>query len=158
MPKIILKGCILMLNKKSYVYRFIDKDKKIIYVGKSNNLDRRYGQHFKKGGHLPKECYNSVWKMEYIKVDSELNALLLETYYINKYRPKYNKLNKTYRATSTKNVNLKEIKSDWKTYRVVHPSLSPKDTEPKKLTLKQNIIFYSIAVVSIAIVAVIYFK
>lgn len=147
-----------MLSQKSYVYRFIDKNKKIIYVGKTNNLDRRFGQHFNKGGHLPKECYNSVWKMEYIKVDSELNALLLETYYINKYRPKYNKLNKTYKATSTKNVNLKEISTNWKTFRIVHPSLSPKDHVHKKLTLKQNIIFYSIAVVSIAIVIVIYFR
>lgn len=143
---------------KSYVYRFIDGNNKVIYVGKTNNLDRRFGQHFNKSGHLPKECYNSVWKMEYIKVDSELNALLLETYYINKYRPKFNRLNKTYRATSTENVNLKDIKDNWKIFRIVHPSLAPKQPKSKKLTLKQNIIFYSIAFISIVIVTVIYFR
>lgn len=147
-----------MLNQKSYVYRFIDGNNKVIYVGKTNNLDRRFSQHFNKSGHLPKECYNSVWKMEYIKVDSELNALLLETYYINKYRPKFNRLNKTYRATSTENVNLKDIKDNWKIFRIVHPSLAPEQPKSKKLTLKQNIIFYSIAFISIVIVTVIYFR
>lgn len=141
-----------MLNQKSYIYRFIDKNNKIIYVGKTNNLDKRYSQHFNKNGHLPKECYDSVWKMDYIKLDTELNALLLETYYINAYRPKYNKLNKTYRPTSTQNVNLKEIKDNWKTYRVVHGSLEPKHSKPQKLTLKQSIIYYSIVAVSAAII------
>lgn len=147
-----------MLKSKSYVYRFIDGNKKVIYVGKTNNLDKRYVQHFNKNGHLPKECYKSVWKIEYIKVDSELNALLLETYYINKYRPKYNKLNKTYKATSTDNVNLKEIKENWKTYKVVHQSLAPVEAPVRKLTFKENLFFYSLTVISIAIVTILYLK
>ena len=102
-----------MFNSKSYIYRFLDSNLRPIYVGKTNNLDRRFKQHFTKG-HLPKECYDSVYSMEYIKVNSELNALLLETFYINKYRPKYNKLNKTYKATSIDDVNLKEIKDNWR--------------------------------------------
>lgn len=147
-----------MLKSKSYVYRFIDENKKVIYVGKTNNLDKRYVQHFNKNGHLPKECYRSVWKIEYIKVDSELNALLLETYYINKFRPKYNKLNKTYRATSTDNVNLKEIKESWQTYKIVNPSLAPASTPVTKLSFKENLFFYSLMVVSILIVTIIYLK
>lgn len=147
-----------MLFQKSYVYRFINSDEKIIYVGKTNNLDRRYVQHFNKKGHLPSECYNSVWKIEYIKTDTELNALLLETYYINKYRPQYNKLNKTYKATSTENVNLKEIKDNWKVYKIVNPILNKSNQGCRKLTLKENIIFYSLTVISLAIFTVIYFK
>lgn len=147
-----------MLKSKSYVYRFIDSNKKIIYVGKTNNLDKRYIQHFKKNGHLPKECYGSVWKIEYVKVDSELNALLLETYYINKFRPKYNKLNKTYRATSTDNVNLKEINDTWRTYRIVNESLAPVTTPARKLTFKENLFFYSLTVVSIVIVTILHLK
>lgn len=147
-----------MLFQKSYVYRFINSDEKIIYVGKTNNLDRRYVQHFNKKGHLPSECYNSVWKIEYIKTDTELNALLLETYYINKYRPKYNKLNKTYKATSTENVNLKEIKDNWKVYKIVNPILNKSNQVSRKLTLKENIIFYSLTFISLAIFTVIYLK
>ena len=144
--------------QKSYIYRFIDSNKRILYVGKTNNLDKRFVQHFRKNGHLPKECYGSVWKIEYIKVDSELNALLLETYYINKYRPKYNKLNKTYRATSTDNVNLREIKENWKTYKVVNHSLAPTVPAGKKLTFKENLFFYSLTVISIVIVSILYLK
>lgn len=147
-----------MLFQKSYVYRFINSDEKIIYVGKTNNLDRRYVQHFNKKGHLPSECYNSVWKIEYIKTDTELNALLLETYYINKYRPQYNKLNKTYKATSTENVNLKDINSNWRTYRVVNHTLSPRISSSRKLTLKENLVFFSLTLSFLAISAIIYFK
>lgn len=114
-----------MAQSKSYVYRFIDKNEKVIYVGKTNDLDRRYKQHFNGYGHLSDSCYRSVWKIEYIKVDNEINALLLETYYINKYRPFYNKLNKTKRAVSVDNINLKEIKDNWKTYRVVNSTFEP---------------------------------
>lgn len=147
-----------MFFQKSYVYRFINSDEKIIYVGKTNNLDRRYVQHFNKKGHLPSECYNSVWKIEYIKTDTELNALLLETYYINKYRPKYNKLNKTYRATSTENVNLKDINSNWKTYRIVNQSLAPKDHTVRKLSFKENLVFYAITILLLYISAILYFN
>lgn len=129
---------------KSYIYRFIDKNQKVAYVGKTNNLNKRYNQHFGKRGHLTKECYNSVWKIEYIKVDSELNALLLETYYINKYRPKYNKLNKTYRPTNTNNVNLKEIRNDWKLYRIVNGSLQH---EKIKMSRKEKIINLSTGII-----------
>lgn len=131
---------------KSYIYRFIDKNQKIVYVGKTNNLTKRYNQHFGNRGHLTKECYNSVWKVEYIKVDSELNALLLETYYINKFRPKYNKLNKTYRPTNIENVNLKEIKDNWKLYRIVNGSLQLENTE-KKMSRKEKIINLSTGII-----------
>ena len=148
-----------MLKSKSYVYRFIDGNKKVIYVGKTNNLDKRYVQHFSKNGHLSKDCYNSVWKIEYIKVDSEINALLLETYYINKYRPKYNKLNKTYKATSLKDVNLKEIKDNWRTYKIVNGNLNPTEiSPPRKLTFKENLVFYSLTISFLAIAAFFYFK
>lgn len=146
-----------MFNSKSYVYRFLDSSLKPIYVGKTNNLDRRFKQHFTKG-HLSKECYDSVYSMEYIKVNSELNALLLETFYINKYRPQYNKLNKTYKATSIEDVNLKEIKDNWKTYRVVNHTLAPKISQPRKLTFKENLVFYSLTVSFLLISAVLYFK
>ncbi len=146
-----------MFNSKSYIYRFLDSNLRPIYVGKTNNLDKRFKQHFTKG-HLPKECYDSVYSMEYIKVNSELNALLLETFYINKYRPKYNKLNKTYKATSIDDVNLKEIKDNWRTYRIINSNLAPKIYLSRKLTFKENFIFYSLTASFLIISAIIYFK
>lgn len=145
-----------MLKTKSYVYRFLNKEDQVIYVGKTNNLNKRYMQHFSKRGHLSKECYNSVAKIEYITETSELNALLLETYYINKFRPKYNKLNKTYRATSIQDVNLKQINESWKTFKVL--SKIKTNTSGRPLTLKENLIFYSATIAILAIFTIAYFK
>lgn len=153
-----------MEQSKSYVYRFIDKNEKIIYIGKTNNLDRRYKQHFNGYGHLSDSCYKSVWKIEYIKLDNEINALLLETYYINKYRPFYNKLNKTKRPVSLDNINLKEIKDNWKIYRVVNSTFEPvvnyEDIEnpiDEKFKKKVDLVFRIISVTACAILLILHF-
>ena len=40
-----------------YVYRFLDKAKNVIYVGKSKqDIEQRFRGHL----HLPEECYNQV--------------------------------------------------------------------------------------------------
>ena len=66
-----------------YVYRFLDKEKNIIYVGKSKQeLDERFSRHL----HLPDECYNSVHKIEYIQCSTESDMSIKEIYYINKYK------------------------------------------------------------------------
>lgn len=66
-----------------YVYRFLDKSKNIIYVGKSKQeLERRFKGHT----HLPAECYNLVYKIEYIECSTESDMSIKEIYYINKYR------------------------------------------------------------------------
>ena len=78
------------------VYRFLDRDKKIIYIGMTNNARRRiYQQHFKDNGHLPQECYSSTARVDIIKLDNNLECKALEEYLIDKYRPKFNKRDKT---------------------------------------------------------------
>ena len=72
----------------AYVYRFLDSKGNIIYIGKTVNMDNRMQSHFTKG-HLPKECYNAVCRIEYQKHKTESDALIMETYYITKYSPKY---------------------------------------------------------------------
>lgn len=74
---------------KYYVYRFKNIDDKIIYVGKTNNIRTRMSQHFT-SGHLPKECYDSVKEIEFIKLNSNTEMDIYETYFINKYNPRYN--------------------------------------------------------------------
>ena len=78
----------------SYVYRFLDTRGKVIYIGKTINIHNRMKQHFK-GGHLPLECYKSVSRIEYQKYRTESDSLIMETYYITKYNPKYNQLQKS---------------------------------------------------------------
>ena len=97
----------------AYVYRFIDIRGNVIYYGKTLDMQNRMKNHFTKG-HLPKECYQSVAKIEYQKYKTESDALIMETYFITKYSPKYNKLGKS-RDVPTIKLDEKE----WKTYQVL---------------------------------------
>lgn len=98
----------------AYVYRFIDQHDKVIYIGYTGQtLDKRMSQHFQKG-HLPSKCYDSIARIEYIRYATKSDAMVIETYMINKYKPIYNKLNK---QNDTITLNL-EIEENWKVYRV----------------------------------------
>ena len=89
------------LPKKPGVYLMKDKDDKIIYVGKAINLKNRVSSYFRKT-----DKTNRILKMvslidhfEYIVVDNEAEALILECNLIKKNRPKFNVLlkdDKTY--------------------------------------------------------------
>ena len=110
----------------AYVYRFLDSKGNIIYIGKTVNIDNRMQSHFTKG-HLPKECYNSVAKIEYQKYKTESDALIMETYYITKYSPKYNKLGQS-RDIPTITFDEK----NWKIYKEFKP-VQVRDYKPSKL-------------------------
>ena len=106
----------------AYVYRFIDIEGRVIYYGKTLDMQNRMKSHFTKG-HLPKECYQSVAKIEYQKYKTESDALIMETYYITKYSPKYNKL-----GQSKDMPTIKFDEEKWKVYQV----LKQTDTRSKK--------------------------
>lgn len=74
-----------------YVYRFIDKNENIIYIGKSNRIDLRIKEHFSNYGHLPKECYENTIRVECIEFSTKVEMDIKEIYYINKFKPEYNK-------------------------------------------------------------------
>ncbi|MDO4281197.1 MAG: excinuclease ABC subunit UvrC [Peptococcaceae bacterium] len=75
------------------VYLMKDKDGTIIYVGKAINLRNRVRSYFRT---QPKEAVKTkalvrhIEDLEYIVVDNETEALVLECNLIKKYRPKYN--------------------------------------------------------------------
>ena len=70
-----------------YVYRFVNKEEKVIYVGKTKtNLRTRFYQHT----HLLEECYRDVWYIEYIECQTEADMSMKEIYYINYERSKGN--------------------------------------------------------------------
>ncbi len=89
------------LPDKPGVYQYFDKNGTILYVGKAKNLKKRVSSYFKKN-HEQAKTYLLVKKIadiQYIVVDSEMDALLLENNLIKKYLPKYNiqlKDDKTY--------------------------------------------------------------
>lgn len=89
------------LPDKPGVYQYFDKNGTILYVGKAKNLKKRVSSYFKKN-HEHAKTYLLVRKIadiQYIVVESEMDALLLENNLIKKYLPKYNiqlKDDKTY--------------------------------------------------------------
>ena len=98
----------------AYTYRFKDKYDNIIYIGYTGQqMAQRMNQHFTKG-HLPQSVYEEVAKIEYIKHKTKSDAQVMEVYFINKYKPKYNKLNK---KSDSLTINLGEEK--WKVYQVL---------------------------------------
>lgn len=71
------------------VYRFINKDEQIIYVGSAEDLLRRLRQHFEHG-HLPDQCYNEVLYVDYAEFKTRTEAYMYEQYEITKLQPYYN--------------------------------------------------------------------
>ncbi len=67
--------------EKYYVYRFLDKDKNILYVGKTSNMRKRFANH----DHLT----NEVDKIEFIECKSSGEADWKEPYYINLFYSPY---------------------------------------------------------------------
>ena len=90
-----------MLPNKPGVYIMHDADDKIIYVGKAVNLKRRVKSYFRKTDKTEriKRMVSLIDHFEYIVVDNEAEALILECNLIKKNRPKFNVLlkdDKTY--------------------------------------------------------------
>ena len=89
------------LPEKPGVYHYFDKNGTIIYVGKAKNLKKRVNSYFSKIHDQAKTnvLVRKIVAIEYIVVDTEVDALLLENNLIKKYQPKYNiqlKDDKTY--------------------------------------------------------------
>lgn len=79
------------------VYKMKNADGKIIYVGKAKDLYKRVNSYFKKVNQHPprtQKLVENIADLEYIIVNSDLEALVLETNLIKEYRPKYNILMK----------------------------------------------------------------
>lgn len=90
-----------MLPDKPGVYIMHDIDDRIIYVGKAVNLKNRVRSYFRKTDKTEriKRMVSLIDHFEYIVVDNEAEALILECNLIKKNRPRFNVLlkdDKTY--------------------------------------------------------------
>lgn len=74
------------------IYKFINQNGQIIYVGKAKSLKKRVASYFSKRNLGPKTnlMVSQINKMKIIKVFSEFEALLLEAELIKKYQPFFN--------------------------------------------------------------------
>ncbi len=75
------------------VYRFHDEKNNILYVGKAKDLKARVSSYFTNKNLLGEKTRLLVSQIKTITVtvvESELESLLLEAFYIKKFKPKYN--------------------------------------------------------------------
>lgn len=80
------------LPKSFGVYIFKDSKNKILYVGKAINLKIRVSSYFNKSILEPKTAalVRKINRIDHIKVENELEALILEADLIKRYKPPYN--------------------------------------------------------------------
>ena len=74
------------------VYVFYNKQKKAIYIGKSNKLRNRVFSYFKKRTQKDYFIVKSTFFVDYFLVKNENDAFFLENNLIKKHQPKYNVL------------------------------------------------------------------
>jgi len=75
------------------VYIYKDKQKKIIYIGKAVNLKKRVSQYFQRDdalGYKTSQLVSQIADINFRIVNSEIEALVLESSLIKQYRPKFN--------------------------------------------------------------------
>ena len=75
-------------------YQYYDKNNEVIYVGKAKNLKKRVSSYFIKNDKSIKlqVLVAQIEKIEFIITNNEVEALILESHLIKKYKPKYNVL------------------------------------------------------------------
>lgn len=78
------------------IYKYLDQDSKLIYVGKSISVKKRVSSYFKSKHLGPKTdlLVSKIKTIEYLKVFSEFEALLLESELIRTHQPFFNSIAK----------------------------------------------------------------
>jgi excinuclease ABC subunit C len=87
-----LKDIIKNLPKNPGVYRYYDKEGKLLYIGKAKNLKNRVSSYFVNKDHSFRIelMVRKIHNIEYSIVATEKDALLLENALIKELQPKYN--------------------------------------------------------------------
>ncbi len=81
------------LPKQPGVYKFLDKDETIIYVGKAKNLKNRVTSYFgdrKHQANKTRTMVKNAYRLDFTIVETEADALLLENTLIKRFQPRYN--------------------------------------------------------------------
>ncbi len=88
----VLQNNIKIAPEAPGVYRMLGKGDKVLYVGKAKNIKKRITaySHFNKLPVRLQRMVSEIERMEFIIVENEAKALLLENELIKKLEPKYN--------------------------------------------------------------------
>ena len=89
-----LKKTLKLLPALPGCYIYYNKDNEVIYVGKAKILKRRVMSYFNRKHDSVKVnvLVAQIERLEYIITNTEVEALILESHLIKKYKPKYNVL------------------------------------------------------------------
>jgi excinuclease ABC subunit C len=87
-----IRNIIKTLPEDPGVYQYFDKEGQLLYVGKARNLKKRVSSYFTKEHDSTrlKLMVGKVAEIKTVKVNTELDALLLENNLIKSLRPRYN--------------------------------------------------------------------
>ncbi len=87
-----LKQTLKLLPSLPGCYIYYDKNGEVIYVGKAKILKRRVMSYFNRKHESVKVnvLVSQIERLEYIITNTEVEALILESHLIKKYKPKYN--------------------------------------------------------------------
>lgn len=90
----VIKQYLKTLSTSPGVYRMLDKDGNVLYVGKANNLKNRIQSYTRLTGQSNRiaRMITATTTMEFVITNTESEALLLEATYIKKMKPRYNVL------------------------------------------------------------------
>ena len=109
-----LKTIVAALPSSPGCYQYLDKEGRIIYVGKAKNLKSRVSSYFHKTVDRRKTevLVSKIEDIKYIIVPTDEDALLLENNLIKKHKPRYNILlkdGKTYPSVCVTNEYLPRV-------------------------------------------------
>ncbi len=90
----VIAGYLKTLPSQPGVYRMLDAEGTVIYVGKARNLKARVSNYARGNGHSNRiaRMISLTTSMEFVTVRTEAEALLLEANLIKRFKPRFNVL------------------------------------------------------------------
>ena len=90
----VIQGYLKTLDGSPGVYRMLDPQARVLYVGKARNLKARVSNYARPGQHTPRieRMIRDTASMMFLTTRTETEALLLEQNLIKQLKPKYNVL------------------------------------------------------------------
>ncbi len=90
--KEVIKKELPLIQKLPGVYRMLNSDNEILYVGKAKNLPNRLKSYLSEKNHIirTERMLSQTRKLDVTTTTNESEALLLEANLIKKYKPKFN--------------------------------------------------------------------
>lgn len=90
----VIKSYLQTLDGSPGVYRMLNQDGEVLYVGKARNLKRRVSNYAKPTGHTARigRMISNTSSMMFLTTQTETEALLLEQNLIKQLKPRYNVL------------------------------------------------------------------